>query len=115
MNHCTPAYSVWNLFCFSAPSGPPLNFAVEIDATAMAFTWAPPQPMLQNGVILSYTLSCTASSTISVVTTQLQQTIDLFVPGETFQCRVFATNKDGDGPPTEDLAARTQSKNVMVH
>lgn len=77
----------------------------------MAFTWSPPAPPLQNGVILSYTLSCSAGpDTTSVVTAQLQFTFDLFIPGETFLCSVYATNPFGDGPPTDNLMVTTESK-----
>lgn len=87
---------------------------MKVDVTSMAFVWSPPESMLQNGDIVSYTLSCTAGSeTTSVVTSQLQFTIDLFMPGEIFQCSVYATNIFGDGPP-EDLRVTTESKNIHV-
>ena len=84
---------------------------MEVEDTSMAFTWSPPDPMLQNGEIVSYTLTCTAGSeTTSAITTQLQFTLDTFIPGETFQCTVYATNVFGDGSPTEELAVTTESK-----
>lgn len=82
----------------------------------MTFIWSPPDPPLQNGVILSYTLSCLAGAdTTSVVTTQLQFTFNLFIPGETFRCAVYATNPFGDGPPTDDLIITTEGKTFHMH
>ena len=111
--HCLTNHIIIILYyTFSVIHGPPLDFVVEVEDTSMAFTWSPPDPMLQNGNILSYTLTCTAGSeTTSTVTTQLQFTLDTFIPGETFQCIVYATNAYGDGPPN-NLTVTTESKNT---
>ena len=85
---------------------------MEVEDTSMAFTWSPPDPMLQSADILSYMLNCTADSeTTSVNTTQTEFTLDTFIPGETFQCIVYATNVYGDGPPN-NLTVTTESKNT---
>ena len=98
--------------CFTtAPSGPPLNFAVEVVDTSMAFSWSPPNVMQQNGDITNYTVTCTGSQPLaSATTSQLQFTIDIFTPGETFQCTVYATNQHGDGPHTDTLSVTTEGK-----
>ena len=100
------------LSCFTtAPSGPPLNFAVEVVGTSMAFSWSPPNVMQQNGYITNYTVTCTGSQPLaSATTSQLQFTIDIFTPGETFQCTVYATNQHGDGPHTDTLSVTTEGK-----
>ena len=95
----------------SAPSGPPLNFAVDVVDTSMAFSWSPPELMLQNGDIISYTVTCIGNTgTVSATTSGLEQTIDTFIPGAAFQCSVYATNDFGDGPPTAALLVLTESK-----
>lgn len=82
----------------------------------MAFTWEPPATMLQNGVIISYGLSCSldlqsnAISTSAVIS-DTQFTINLFVPGVIFRCQVYATNALGNGPSAE-LFVATESKFV---
>ena len=102
---------------FIAPSGPPLDFSVTVDVTAMMFSWSPPDLVLQNGVITSYTLSCTYTAfsmqqTTSVSTSQFQYTIDLFTPGLSFGCSVYATNAIDDGPPTASVFVTTESKQM---
>lgn len=82
--------------------------------TAMAFAWSPPNVMVQNGQIISYTLSCMATTDLritSVTINQLQFTLDTFIPGGRFQCSVFATNPFGDGPASE-MTVSTQSKDT---
>lgn len=100
------------MFLFTlAPSGPPLNFAVDVVDTSMAFSWSPPELMLQNGDIISYTVTCIGNTgTVSATTSGLEQTIDTFIPGAAFQCSVYATNDFGDGPPTAALLVQTESK-----
>ena len=105
--------------CFSlftaAPSGPPLNFAVQVTAvTSLTFSWSPPEVMLQNGAITSYKLACTGDTDVSYTTSQLQFTIDTFVPAATFQCSVLATNEFGDGPPTGVLTVATECKHYNI-
>ena len=95
----------------TAPTGSPLNFTVEVAATSMAFSWSPPERMLQNGAIVSYTLECIGNTdTVSVTTSQQQFIIDTFIPGASFLCSVYATNSLGDGPPTDNLNVMTESK-----
>ena len=99
----------------AAPSAPPTNFAVAVTGTTMAFSWSPPGVMQQNGEIISYTLTCmqTAGNPVTATTTDLQFTIDTYIPGATFQCSVLATNAIGDGPSAE-LTLNTESKALLI-
>ena len=86
--------------------------------TAMAFSWSPPDPMFQNGEIISYTLSCVANRDqriTSVTTTQPQFTLDTFVPGEIFRCSVYATNPFGDGPEAQLTLSTLSKKYTSLH
>ena len=83
----------------------------------MNFTWDPPVESLQNGDIISYTLICSLNleiaTTVLLGATEQYFTIDLFSPGTTFQCQVYATNSFGDGPPA-NLDVITDSKNKTL-
>ena len=110
---CTILYYV--LSTNAAPSAPPTNFEVAVTGTTMVFSWSPPAVMQQNGEIILYTLTCmqTAGNLVTATTTDLQFTIDTYIPGATFQCSVLATNAIGDGPSAE-LTLKTESKALLI-
>ena len=52
---CSKFTSMDPFFFATAPDGPPLNFSVSVDEVGLSFSWQPPTG---DGLILSYTLSC---------------------------------------------------------
>ena len=90
----------------SAPTGPPLNLAVQsVNSISLTLLWEPPSLAHQNGAILNYTLTCIppAESGIppmtSVFTTAGARTRSGLAPAALYSCSVFATNIYGNGPP----------------
>ena len=87
----------------AAPTGPPRKFmAVAVGARSITFTWEAPEPHLQNGVILSYTIICdpSPSSSLGSMTLQLAGNITQggFSPLTFYSCSIFARNSVGNGP-----------------
>ena len=80
----------------------------------MSFTWDPPAESLQNGDILSYTLSCTQNLELAIrvvlESTVQEFSINLFSPGTAYQCEIYSTNIIGNGPAAQ-LSISTESKN----
>jgi len=68
----------------------------------MTFTWAPPNAAQRNGVITGYSLSCTPLTAGGDITMQYTQdgtfTLGGFTPFTTYNCSIFASNSQGDGP-----------------
>ena len=89
-------------FSSPAPTGPPLNFTVTPRARSMTFSWAPPNVTQRNGVITGYSLSCTPLTAEGDITMQYTQdgtfTLGGFTPFITYNCSIFASNSQGDGP-----------------
>jgi hypothetical protein len=65
------------------------------------FSWSPPPPTQQNGVITSYTLSCSPSpsSLPQFPSDSGPLTVAGFSPNTAYSCSVVATNSQGSGPP----------------
>ena len=85
-----------------APTGPPLSFTAEqVGAGEISFSWQPPEPHLQNGVIIYYTITCTPSplSPLPAVIIAGSITFSGFSPATSYNCSVTATNGAGSGPP----------------
>ena len=66
------------------------------------FSWSPPPVTQQNGVISSYTLSCSPSpSSLPQFPTQSGSlTVIGFSPNTLYSCSLTANNIQGSGPPT---------------
>ena len=73
---------------------------VPVGARSLTFTWEAPEPHLQNGVILSYTIICdpSPSSALDHVTRARNITQGGFSPLTFYSCSIFARNSVGDGP-----------------
>ena len=90
--------------CFAlltAPSGVPEMFEAVAGQRQVNFSWSPPRVALRNGVITSYTLSCSPSPS-SLPQSPSQSgplTVAGFSPDTSYSCSVVANNGLGSGPP----------------
>ena len=88
--------------CTTAPTGPLLSFtAKQGGAGKIMFSWQPPEPHLQNGEIVIYTIACVPSplSPLPPVTEAGSITFGGFSPATSYNCSIEATNSAGTGPP----------------
>ena len=106
-----PNFDVNSLFCvpFLAPTGEPQNFGITPgddgpSSRELTFFWDLPPPTQRNGVITSYTVSCSPDTeTLPLVETTLPGVVGLtvggFRPFTEYMCTIVATNSQGSGPP----------------
>ena len=47
------------LFYYTAPTGPPLNFTIDVTGTTLDLSWEQPSLEQRGGLIRYYTLTCT--------------------------------------------------------
>ena len=76
-------------------------FAAEISQRQVIFSWSPPLVAQRNGLIISYTLSCSPSPT-SLPQFPSQSGLLMvtgFSPDTSYSCSVVANNSLGSGPP----------------
>ena len=93
----------------SAPTGEPQNFGITPgddgpSSRNLTFFWDLPPPTQRNGVITSYTISCSPDTeTLPLVETTLPGvgglTVGGFRPFTEYMCTIAATNSQGSGPP----------------
>ena len=85
----------------TVPAGAPEMFVAAAGETQVTFSWSPPPVALRNGVITSYTLSCSPSpSSLSQTPSQPGPlTVAGFSPDTFYTCSVVASNSRGSGPP----------------
>ena len=76
-------------------------FEVEVGQRQVNFSWSPPPVTQRNGIITSYTLSCSPSpSSLPQSPSQAGPlTVAGFSPDSFYSCSVVATNSQGSGPP----------------
>ena len=97
-----------------APAGPPINFSItSIYSRELTVQWLPPDPFLQYGIIISYTLSCYETES-KVVPSSLPRvfphpppanaTVDGLQPFTytMYNCTVVANNSAGQSTPVSD-------------
>lgn len=86
-----------------------------MDITSLICVWSPPEDSLQNGVIVSYTLTCTSNGEmvvdLTLNPTVFEMTIDLFSPSTGYACSVAASTAVGIGPYTQAITVTTEGKN----
>ena len=85
----------------AAPSGAPEMFVAEVGQRQVNFSWSPPHVTQHNGLITSYTLSCSPSPS-SLPQSPFQSgplTVAGFSPDTSYSCSVVANNGLGSGPP----------------
>ena len=70
----------------------------------MTFSWSPPGPNLQHGMITGYFLSCVPANGGSSISMQYTAsgtfTLRGFTPATSYNCSIFASNSQGSGPAT---------------
>lgn len=95
-----------------APSGPPTNFTITVDGTSLTCIWDPPEEDLQNGEIVSYTLTCSSDSEmvvdITLNPTVFEISVDLFSHSTTYTCSVAASTEVGIGPYSNTVSVMTE-------
>ena len=86
----------------AAPSGPPLNFVLEVtDNTVLTISWDPPAEDMQNGDITGYSLNCTSTYGAdfdAVVAAAQDISLGVFTPFEMYSCAIYAFTAVGVGP-----------------
>ena len=85
----------------TAPSGAPEMFVAEVGQRKVNFSWSPPPVTQHNGLITSYTLSCSPSpSSLRQSPSQSGPlTVAGFSPDTSYSCSVVPNNGLGSGPP----------------
>ena len=96
------------LFIAEAPAGAPQNFSIipgdhGPTSREVTFFWDLPLPSQRNGIITSYTISCspdTESLPVIVITLPGAEglTVGGFQPFTEYSCMIIATNSQGSGP-----------------
>ena len=95
-----------------APGGPPRNFSItNINSHELTVQWLSPDPFLQYGIIISYTLNCYETES-KVVPSSLPRvyshplppnvTVDGLQPFTMYNCTVVANNSAGQSRPASD-------------
>ena len=81
------------------------------------FSWSPPAVTQRNGVITSYTLSCSPSpSSLPLSPSQSGQlNVTGFSPNTPYSCSVVATNSQGSGPPETRNLTTQQDCNYSLY
>ncbi|CAI8054375.1 hypothetical protein GBAR_LOCUS29678 [Geodia barretti] len=77
-------------------------FGAVVGDREVEFSWSPPPPTQQNGVITSYTLSCSPSPSSLPQSPSSQSgslTATSFSPNTLYSCSLTAENSQGSGPP----------------
>ena len=98
-----------------APAGAPEMFEAVAGQRLVVFSWSPPPVTLRNGVITSYTLSCSPSPS-SLPRSPSQPgplTVAGFSPDTSYSCSVVASNSVGSGPPANITLTTLQDRKVM--
>ena len=106
-----PNLDVNSLFAFpiSVPTGQPQNFGITPgddgpSSRNLTLFWDLPPPTQRNGIITSYTISCSPDTeTLPLVETTLPGvgglTVRGFRPFTEYMCTIVANNSQGSGPP----------------
>ena len=89
----------------TAPHAPPQSVMFEYDRDSpemVFFSWQPPPPDQQNGVITRYDIVCTPSSGQLVngisYYNALNATVGMFTPATQYSCTITASTRAGTGP-----------------
>ena len=94
--------SVKLVFC-AAPTGPPLNFVIEVSGTTLDLSWEQPAEELRSGLIRFYTLVCFLDGAgqrgfdLNDVTLL---SLDDFRVNTQYSCTLSASTSGGPGPTT---------------
>ena len=94
-------YNYILLYSSTAPEAPPVNCTnTTFLPRQVTLAWSPPPPLLQNGVITEYKLSCPSitNNTITSSTTTLTITTGI-LPYTSYSCTLTAHNSISSSPP----------------
>ena len=88
-------------YVLTVPAGDPEMFVAAAGERQVNFSWSPPPVALRNGVITSYTLSCSPSPSSLPQSPSQPGTLTVagFSPDTSYSCSVVASNSQGFGPP----------------
>ena len=102
---------------YTVPSGYPEMFTAVAGQRQVNFSWSPPLPAQQNGVIIGYMLSCSPSpSSLPLSTSQSGSfTVTGFSPNTEYSCSVVASNGLGSGPPAVIIFSTQQDCEFILH
>ena len=79
-----------------------MNFNASIENSVVTFTWDPPATDEQNGVIVSYFLSCSIGSVSQFqfnLTSAVEEiSVGVYEKSSVYSCTISASNSDGEGP-----------------
>ena len=95
-----------------APGGPPRSFSItNIYSRELTVRWLPPDPFLQYGIVISYTLTCYEIES-KIVPSSLPRvfshppppnvTVDGLRPFTMYNCTIVANNSAGQSRPASD-------------
>lgn len=87
------------------PSSPPTNFrVVATGSNSIEVSWGSPPLEAQNGIIISYSLTCQPEELVSTslpvaYSAAGNYSLSGFRPATTYNCTVVAATASGSGPP----------------
>ena len=98
------------LFYYTAPTGPPLNFTIDVTGTTLDLSWEQPSLEQRGGLIRYYTLTCTPDGEGEEPKTFLLNNVtvfslDDFRKGTQYNCTLYASTSGGSGPTTSATAS----------
>ena len=112
MNKVTQNYAKPFLIFELAPSGPPRNFSImKMYSHKLTVQWLPPDPFLQYGIIISYTLTCYETESKVVLSSlprvfphppPVNVTVDGLQPFTMYNCTIVANNSAGQSTAASD-------------
>lgn len=82
----------------------------------VCLSWNPPSEGRQNGVIISYTITCSRNSDLFSLTVKghiRDYCIDFRRGGEQFNCSIAASTAVGAGPSTNTISVTTEGKALI--
>ena len=103
--------------CPSAPSGAPENFQIEPSSRNLSLTWNLPNPAERNGMITGYTVQCVSAtgSPYNGETLEEQLTATGLRPNTIYNCSVYASNAQGNGPSAYQLVNTLEAREFIDH
>ena len=77
-----------------------MNFRISVFSRSLNLSWSPPLHSQQNGIIISYTVTCSSQShnVNKRINFNFVLITDL-VPGNNYTCSVYGSTIVGNGPP----------------
>lgn len=106
-------------YTFTAPNAAPRNFSAVVESAFSAnFSWLPPEPENQNGIITSYVINITdddSGDSFEVSTTNTSLTLDSSLrPYRTYTCSMAAETSVGQGPFSSEVNFTTFEHGKIV-